>query len=335
MKQNNPKQTLVLDALIGLAVGDALGAPNEFLLRSEVSRNPVKDMEKQALFTDDTSMNLCLLDSLIRNKKVIYGDIMDNFVLWVGAGAFTPRGQAFGMGNTTMRVLNRYIKSRDPLHSGSTDEFENGNGALMRIIPLSFYLFDRWPGDFLSSKEAYQIARNVIAMTHAHARNIAGCLLYLAVVEEILIARHQKGMPLTYLQMRKAIHLGLKKAFSFLEKEPDLHSQIPYYSKLLFNPRTKSIHLETFVEAEISSSGYVVDTLEAALWCCLTTRKYSDSVLKAANLGDDADTVACVTGSMTGLAYGKNQIPKRWMKRKVALDQVEKLAEAYQAQLDN
>lgn len=333
MKTPLMTQNLVLDAILGLAVGDALGADNEFQFREEVQEHPTHTMPKEALYTDDTSMNLCLLDALVDRKTIDYRAIMDNFILWVGKGAFTPQGKAFGMGITTMNALKRYAASKNPLTSGSTDEFENGNGALMRILPLSFYLYEHYDGDFLSSPEGFQVAKTTIALTHAHPRNIAGVTIYLAISEDIIHARLAKGAPLTFLQFRKTILKGAKRSIEFLTKDPLYRSQVPYYSKLLQNPSTKKMHLETFQEKEIRSSGYVVDTLEAAVWSCLTSSDYRTVVLKTANLGDDADTVAAVAGGLAGLAYGNKQIPTEWLKNMVDVDTIEALSLAYQSQL--
>lgn len=201
MKYPVGQQNLVLDAILGVAVGDALGARNEFLSREEVARHPILSMPLESLYTDDTSMNLGLLDALIDHKTIDYRAIMDNFILWVGNGAFTPRGTAFGMGITTMNALQRYSISKNPMTSGSTDEFENGNGALMRILPLSFYLYDHFKGDFLGDPEGFLVAKNVIALTHAHPRNIVAVTIYLAIAEDLIHARLGKGSPLTFFSI--------------------------------------------------------------------------------------------------------------------------------------
>ncbi len=333
MKTPTNPQNLVLDAILGLALGDALGAPNEFHTREEVAKRPLTSMPHEALYTDDTSMNLCLLDALMDRKTIDYKAIMDNFILWVGSGAFTPQGKAFGMGNTTMNALERYMADKNPFTSGSTDEFENGNGALMRILPLSFYLYAHYQGDFLSSPEGFKVACQTIALTHAHPRNITAVTIYLAIAEDLILARLSKGGPLTFLQFRKAILKGSKRSIAFLEKNPLYRSQVPYFSKFLENPKTKKIHLETFREQEIRSSGYVVDTLEAAVWSCLTLPDYKTCVLKAANLGDDADTVAAVAGGLAGLAYGEKAFPSEWLKNMVDLATIKELSLAYQSQL--
>jgi len=333
MKSAVNPQNLVLDAILGLALGDALGADNEFHSRDEIKKHPILSMPSESLYTDDTSMNLCLLDALIDRKTIDYRAIMDNFILWVGSGAFTPQGKAFGMGITTMNALRRYAASKNPLTSGSTDEFENGNGALMRILPLSFYLYEHFDGDFLTSPEGFNVATQVIALTHAHPRNITAVTLYLAIAEDLIRARLSKGAPLTFLQFRKAILKGSKRAIAFLEKNSLYRSQVPYFSKFLFNLKTKKMHLESFQEAEIRSSGYVVDTLEAAVWSCLTSPDFKTSVVKAANLGDDADTVAAVAGGLAGLAYSEKAFPQEWLKNMVDLATIKELSLAYQSQL--
>lgn len=333
MKSSVNPQNLVLDAILGLAIGDALGAENEFHSRDEIKKHPILSMPLESLYTDDTSMNLCLLDALIDRKTIDFKAIMDNFILWVGSGAFTPQGKAFGMGLIVMDALERYMLSKNPLTSGSTGEFDNGNGALMRILPISFYLFEHYQGDFLSSLEGFKVACQTAAITHAHPRNITAVIIYLAIAEDLIHARLSKGAPLTFLQFRKAILKGSKRSIAFLEKNPLYRSQVPYFSKFFENPKTKKMHLETFREPEIKSSGYVVDTLEAAVWGCLTSPDYKTCVLKTANLGDDADTVAAVAGGLAGLAYGEKAFPSEWLKNMVDLTTIKELSLAYQSQL--
>ncbi|MBG0765793.1 MAG: ADP-ribosylglycohydrolase family protein [Tissierellales bacterium] len=163
----------ILSSIMGSCVADALGVPVEFYSREQLKRNPVADMRAYGTYnqpagtwSDDTSMTLCTLDSL--SKGLDYKDIMDKFLSWYKDGEYTPHGETFDIGMSTSKALNKYDSGEEPLKSGGTGERDNGNGSLMRILPVLFYLQKTYGENWIEKEEAYQIIHNISALTHAH-----------------------------------------------------------------------------------------------------------------------------------------------------------------------
>jgi len=305
----------VLGGVMGLSVGDALGVPVEFSTRAELSENPVVGMGSFGTYSlpagtwsDDTSMTMCLAESLC--KGLDYKDIMDNFLKWITTGAFTPFGKVFGVGNGTRRALEKYARGVPPLKCGGTAETDNGNGSLMRILPLVFYLESAYGLEKIQSEEAMTIIHNVSSLTHAHSRSLIACGIYISVAAELL----RLG------DLAAAVETGIGKAIQYYFKRAEFNEELKHYQRLSFLPAFVNTP-----KSQINSSGYVVDTLEAAIWCLLNTKNYKDSVLMAVNLGGDTDTVAAVTGGLAGLYYGYNSIPKEWLAVIVKRDYIESL----------
>jgi ADP-ribosylglycohydrolase len=303
----------VISGMLGLAVGDALGVPVEFNDRESLRRNPVTDMrgygtynQPPGTWSDDTSLTLCLLDSLA-NKKIDYTDIMQRFLSWIDEGKYTAHDEVFDVGIATRQALQRFRKGTEPLKCGGTSERDNGNGSLMRILPLAFYLHTY--GGELSLDEILDIIHNVSALTHGHKRSQIACGIYLMVADCLLVET----------DLKKAVGANLEKAESCYQKEKELKH---------FN-RIFKADFAKLPEAEIKSRGYVVDTLEAALWCLMNTNNYKDCVLKAVNLGEDTDTVAAVAGGLAGMFYGVDAIPKEWLKQLARRDYIEGLCEDF------
>ena len=295
--------------IVGYAIGDALGVPVEFQSRYKLEENPVVDMRgygthnvPAGTWSDDTSMTLCLLESLSRLGHVDYDDIMNNFVCWMTKGEFTATWSVFDVGITTQRAIARFSpeskssQSVPVLECGESGEKSNGNGSLMRIAPIALYLYQK-NGNHLSWDDL-EIVHNVSRLTHAHPRNLVACGVYVSVAMNLL----------EHTRLDQAISLGLARAY-------ELYSRVPEYKRELKHFRFWN--LQEFLripEYYIKSTGYVVDTLEAVLYCLLNTDNYCEGVLKAVNLGDDTDTVGAITGGLAGLAYGWDSIPPIWKK---------------------
>ncbi len=298
-------RTYWLDGIMGLVVGDALGFPVQFMER-EVIRNrpqgavvgmePLKEYRiEKGTWSDDSSMSLVALDSIRRLGRIDLDDIMTGFVQWVDEGEFTPFGQAIDMGNTCMRAIGRYKAGDDVMSCGCTSERSNGNGSIMRILPVCLYACEQ----NLSEEEAIKIVHEVSGLTHNHLRSKIACGLYGFCVKEILDG---EGSLIDRLQN------GLDKGFFFYEKDETNLSQLAYYDRLRDLKK-----LAATPEDQIKSSGYVVDTIEAAFWSLIRTGDYRDCLLTAVNLGDDADSVGAVAGGLAGLYYGYGGIPEEWL----------------------
>ena len=303
--------------MIGHAVGDALGVPVEFCSREEIAEDPVTDMRSfgsypmpAGAWSDDTSMSLCALDSL--SKGVIdHDEIMDNFVRWASNDEFTPTGEMFDIGRTCLTAIRNFLEvdGRPALECGLTDERSNGNGSLMRIHPFALYAFVK--GGTLG--KSLDIIREGSIMTHAHPRTIYACGIYAMVFWEILKGA-DKAKVLSEIENAAVLFDGI------YPEESD-HFEWAFHKKLASQSAD-----------EISSSGYVVHTLEAALWCLLTTDSYKECVLKAVNLGEDTDTVAAVAGGLAGAMYGYDAIPEEWRNTLIRREYIEEMCErAYKA----
>lgn len=304
----------VLDGIMGLVVGDALGVPVEFKSREELRANPVSGMRAYGTYgqpvgtwSDDSSMTLALLDSL--KNGLDYKDIMNRFLTWYEEGAYTPHGEMFDIGIATSQALRRYRVGAEPLDAGVRSERDNGNGSLMRILPILYYLKSEYGQDFIQKDEAFDIIHNVSSLTHGHKRSQMACGIYISIAS--FINSHET--------IEVSIYTGIEKAMEYYKSKGDFKDQIKYFSRL------EDRNFKNFPDDVIKSGGYVVDTLEAAIWCLLNTPDYKSCVLKAVNLGRDTDTTGAVVGGLAGLRYGYYSIPKEWLDTIIKREYIESL----------
>ena len=291
----------VCSTLYGAIVGDALGVPVEFKDRDFLKQNPVSDMIGYGTYnlpkgswSDDSSMMLCLADSIVKQKGLDYYDIMKRFWDWCKHSKYTPDHKTFDIGSTCHAAILNYHNQKDPLDCGLKGENDNGNGSLMRISPLPLYLYQIYKNKTMELDTAYEIIHNVSSLTHAHPISLIGCDIYCAIMIEIY-NRASKA---------DALRFALPKIGKYVKEHSEFDDALKKYDRI-FHQSFKDLP-----EKEIKSSGYIVDTLEASLWCFLNTDNYEDCVLKAVNLGNDTDTVACVAGSLAGLYY--SYVPTKW-----------------------
>lgn len=302
----------ITSAIYGVAVGDALGNPVQFLPREDLQANPLTEMigggvfnKKPGTWTDDTSMTLCLLASLADRGTLDYEDVMDNFIDWLCNSAFTPNEKTFDVGQACFRSIITGRRGVPPLECGRKGEHENGNGSLMRIAPIVFYLYKEMGGDAFSKDEAFKVVENVSALTHAHPIALVGCDIYVAMLMELL-----QGCKKEELRDK-----ALPKVLNYVERHPEYKPALERYSRIMPSAPKDLTELQT---DEINSSGYVVDTLESALWSFLTTDSYKECLLKAVNLAGDSDSIGAVVGGMAGLYYcgdEERKIPQEWMEK--------------------
>lgn len=298
---------------VGVAIGDALGFPSQFEPRSERKKRPVVDMGKYmdeygqirswgeeltGLWSDDTSLTLCLAESLLGGFDL--KDQAERFVAWLDQGYLSARDRAFDVGMQTTESL---AKVRSILQSGrfaeledlatDADEQSNGNGSLMRILPLLMFIKGWDP------KYQFDLVRKASALTHPHIRSALSCFLYLKMAEYII----DDADKFTSFQQARQDTLELMDVLNC----PDTEYQALH--------RLLHADLGKLPEEEIDSGGYVVASLEASIWCLLNTDSFRDAVLKAVNLGDDTDTTGAITGGLAGLLYGEDSIPPDWIAR--------------------
>lgn len=270
------RQVTLKDAIYGLAVADAVGVPFEFMQRGSFNATDMTGYgthnQAPGTWSDDTSMTLATCHSIKKKGCIDTTDIMKQFRSWLHDAEFTPDGDVFDVGGTTASAINQGY--------GLSDERSNGNGSLMRIIPLAFI-----PDVTNEQIEA------VSAITHAHKISKEACIIYVKIAKELMQGK------------------------SIMDAVKTCVSSDSFYKKL--------ISIDESSEDEIKSSGYVVDTIEAAIWAVATTDCYKDAVLKSVNLGSDTDTVAAVAGALAGIIYGYDAIPEKWintLKSKTLID---------------
>ncbi|MBC3882461.1 ADP-ribosylglycohydrolase family protein [Undibacterium sp. LX40W] len=282
-------------ALIGLACGDAIGTTVEFSPRDSFTE--VTGMHgggpfslKAGQWTDDTSMALCLAESLLTKDSCDPIDQLNRYRNWYEWGYLSSTGECFDIGHTVRDAIARFAHTGEPF-CGSIAENTAGNGSIMRLAPVIMFSYP-------NHADAMRNASISSRTTHGATEAIECCQLLGDVLFHI---------------------------FDGIEKDKLLH-------QLKFDPsmeKVKSIKrgdFQTKTRSQIRGSGYCVDSLEAALWCFFTTESYSDAVLKAVNLGDDADTTAAVTGQIAGANYGFGAIPIEWRSQISLREDIEQMA---------
>lgn len=317
-----------MDGLWGLMVGDALGVPAEFKSRVILQKNPVTDMtgfgthdQEAGTWSDDTSMTLAAMDSLC--KGLDYENMMKRFKDWLFYNKeYTPHGEVFDVGALCRRAIKNYTMGFDVLECGIDGENSNGNGSLMRILPAVLFVLK--DGKTLDDTKL-EVIHNVSRLTHVHPISLTGCGIYAFFVEELLKA--EPGASVC-----EVLQKGIDRAFFTYENSEDayLAASLRQYRRM-----EELADFRKLEEKDILSTGFVAYTLEAAVWCLLTTNSFKECVLKAVNLGGDTDTVAAVAGSLAGYVYGRNEedgIPQEWMEQLSRFDwlkgKVEKFAKS-------
>ena len=308
------KKNIWLDGMMGVVVGDALGCPVQFLSREEIKNRDkglVTGMESGGVYnmpegtwTDDSSMAIATMASIIEKGVADPADIMMRFVKWELKGAYTPFGEAFDQGNTCTSAIYKFIKNPDVDACGSTGEYANGNGALMRIMPACLYYYarsnesidvlaqsfdecrdtesearsDRQKMVCTSEDEAIHGIHKISGLTHNHLRSQMCCGIYYFCVKSIIdgVKKDNKSSLLALLQE------GIDKGLKYYGHDIRNLTEMAYLGRLF--------HLKEFKEVpedRIKTSGYVIDSIEAAIWCLINTDSYKECMLKAVNLGDD------------------------------------------------
>ncbi|PTT79303.1 ADP-ribosylglycohydrolase [Pelomonas sp. HMWF004] len=284
-------------ALLGLTCGDAVGTTVEFMPRRSFA--PMTDMLGGGPFslaagkwTDDTSMALCLAESLIQTSRCDPADQMARYANWYEWGYWSSTGVCFDIGLTTKGAIHQFLLTGNPL-SGSSDPDSAGNGSLMRLAPIAL----RYGHDEGLVQEMAALSSRT---THAAPECLDACR-----VLSVVLSRALRGEP--------------KKRVLDLTGLPIQSDRIR--ALVASDHKSKSA-------AQVSGSGYVVDSLEAALWCYAMHDNFRDAVLEAVNLGDDADTTGAIVGQLAGAAYGASGIPDAWLRRLHLADEIAGLADS-------
>lgn len=290
-------------AMLGLAAGDALGTTLEF--KRPGSFEPLTDMVGGGPFhlpvgawTDDTSMALCLAESLVETGEFDPADQLTRYLKWWREGYLSSTGKFFDIGNTTRNSLARFERTGDP-YPGDQDPSGAGNGALMRLAPIPL-AFAKRPVD------AHILAARSSRTTHGANQSVDAC-------------RYLTGLIIGALGGATKEEMTGGGAFV-----PD-----PEYPGIS-DPEIVAIAAGSFREKsppEINGGGYVVPTLEAALWAFYNFDDFEPGALAVVNFGDDADTTGAVYGQLAGAYYGVEGIPDRWLEKIVMRERIEELAD--------
>ncbi|MEM6751406.1 MAG: ADP-ribosylglycohydrolase family protein [Cyanobacteria bacterium P01_C01_bin.38] len=303
--------TKSVSALLGLCIGDALGVPVEFTSRDERAKSPVTSMlgygtwdVPAGTFSDDSSLTFCLAECLCKGFSL--DDIAQSFWRWYHEGYWTATGEVFDIGNTTFLAIADYKRGVPPAQAGGKSENSNGNGSLMRILPIA-YCYQK-----LAFRELISRTHQVSCITHAHLRSQMACGIYISIAISLLEGEKPQAAYEKGLDKIKAIYSA-----------PEYASEISHFQRV-FSREIAKLSVD-----EIQSSGYVIHTLEASLWCLLNSSSYAEAVLKAVNLGGDTDTTAAVTGGLAGIYYGVENIPKEWIEQIARKQDIVDLAERF------
>lgn len=287
-------------SILGLAVGDCMGVALEF--EDPGTFQPVSDMVgggpfdlDPGMWTDDTSMALCLAESLFETGKFEPTDQLRRYMRWFHTGHLAVNGRCFDIGNTTRRALMTFWDTGQP-YPGPDDEMSAGNGSLMRLAPVPLF----FRKDPLKAMEMSALSSRT---THNHPLAVDACRFYGALIHGAL-----KGEPKEELLSPRYAPLPDYWEEHPLEREIDEVACGSYKEK---------------EPPEIRGRGFVVKSLEAALWAFHKSKNFKDGCLLAVNLGDDADTTGAIYGQLAGAYYGRSAIPDNWIKKLVKLGLIE------------
>ena len=300
----------IKDGVIGHAIGDAMGVPVEFCIREKLLAHPVTKMigygshdVPAGTWSDDTSMEIATMDSMInQGGRINCEDIMMNFYYWLKDAKYTPYGEVFDAGRTCIKSIINFSKGYDISECGQKDEYSNGNGSLMRILPIAYYCYY----NKLKEEEIFEVVKGVSSLTHAHEISVLGCYIYVNYIIKLLEGKDK----FESYNLIKLIDYSM-----FTEESLEVYK------------RVLKEDIEKYSIDEIKSSGYVVDTLEASFWVLLNASNFKEAIIGAINLGNDTDTIAAITGSMAGILYGYNSIPQEWLDKLAKRDYIEDLCD--------
>jgi ADP-ribosyl-[dinitrogen reductase] hydrolase len=293
-------------ALLGLAAGDALGTTLEF--KPPGTFAPLADMIgggtfhlKPGEWTDDTSMALCLAESLIEKRGFDAKDQMDRYCSWYERGYLSSNGRCFDIGNTVRNALENYRPIGNPF-SGSEATDAAGNGSLMRLAPVPLFFAS-------DPKKAIHYASESSRTTHGTKAAVDACRYFAGLLVGALCGKPK---------------LELLSPYFNPTDEPD------FWNENGLDPKIAEIAAGSFKRKdlpEIRGTGYVVESLEAALWAFDRSKSFREGALLAVNLGDDADTTGAIYGQIAGAFYGAEQIPSEWRAKLTMHDFIQEKAD--------
>jgi ADP-ribosyl-[dinitrogen reductase] hydrolase len=306
-------QTKIRSSIYGSITGDALGVPVESYSRKDLTLRAVKSMFGYGRYnlpagtwSDDSSMILCTMEALCNHASI--EELGKIFRQWLYEGVWTPYGCAFDVGLTTYMALDAIQPDGSGTRtSGRTSEDDNGNGSLMRMLPAAIWFHGLETEAFMAR------IHEISAITHAHPRTLVGCGIYSLLVRELLFTDDKQA----------AYRRAVSGAMAFYNAYEGFQNELKHYARVL------SCTLDRLDEADINSSGYIVDTLEASIWCLLRHHDIRSIIIAAVNLGIDTDTTGSIAGGLAGLAHGMDGLPQEWIEALARKEDIAKLTERF------
>ncbi len=302
----------VKDGIFGLAIGDAFGIPTEYNKREDLLEKPVlkmmpriRDGIPKGAWSADTSLTLATMDAITKSG-INYTAMADNFVRWFTANQFCSINESFGIGKTTLKALVRYTQHlEEPYECGLSGIRDNGNGSLARILPIAYYcLVHRLP-----EKKIVEIVKRTSSITHAHEVSICGCYIYVRYVMNLLRGNNKFS---ALAQVRSL-------DYSMFQVET-----LEVYQRVLYADFMK-LSID-----DIRTTGYIVDSLEAALWCFLQSSTFKECVIATTNIGGDTNSIGAIAGALAGIFYGYTNIPKEYLENIRKREYLEKMCDDYE-----
>ena len=338
---DDKRKYLIKSGIFGLVVADALGVPYEFKSREKCDNKPMIDMigygtygQPVGTWSDDSSLALATVDGLTsslksfeRNKDdekanldilelIDYEDIIQKFSNWFFDCEYTPYGEVFDYGGTTAFGICNFKKGCEPILCGGNETSDNGNGSLMRILPIAHFIYFLSLKYSFSKEDQMKAIHNLSSLTHRHERSQMSCGIYVLIAIEMLRNNFEEEKDLSLEDM---INKGLQLAKEYYSNNADFQKELHHFGRI-FNCDIKKIP-----RRRIRGRGYVVASLEASLWCLLNNDSYKETALAAVNLGEDTDTTAAIAGGLAGIYYGYDDIPKHWLDQIAKSDYINEL----------
>jgi ADP-ribosylglycohydrolase len=306
--------------LLGVAVGDAMGVPFEFSEPEDIADESFEEMQGfgthnqlPGTFSDDSSLTFCLVEALIEGLNQT--ETAQQFLRWKNEGYWTAHGEVFDIGIQTRKALNNFENGVPASKMALSDEWNNGNGALMRILPLAFYAKDR------SLEDLFALVEQYASITHGHLRSHMACFILVKFAADLLEAEIDNST-----QKKRYFAYAMTEIENFFLANDKFKDEIVHFERLFNNFPDRL--------SDIENSGYVIDSLEASLYSFMKYNRYEMIVISAIKLGGDTDTNAAIAGGLAAITYGESTIPKKWIDQLHRRGDIEELADRWDNSLN-
>lgn len=309
--------SIIKGSVLGFAIGDAMGLPLVNVKREVLLDNPVTSMGSGGVYnmpvgtwSDETSLTLATMDSIIKCKSISYVDMADRFCSFLNGADYTSVGSVFDIEETTKKALLKYLSSKEnPILCGGTDILDDDNGSLMRMLPIALYCYY----NRLKDREIYETVKAASSITHADSVSVMGCFIY---VYYLLFLLNGKDKYASY---------NMIKFFDYSMFFDD--DTISFYNRLL------KTNISKIRVSDLKSDSYIVYTLESVFWIILNCNSFPESIVGAINLGGDTDTIGALAGSIAGILYGCDSIPKNWIGNLKRLSYIEEIISLFEKEM--